>query len=109
MKVKSIEPPRAYFARALRQVRVAQKIAQEEFDVTSSRTYVSALERGIKQPTLAKVDGLAAVLRVHPLTLLTLAYTDVNNQEKLEQLVNTILIEAREISAGLAEDDARAP
>jgi transcriptional regulator with XRE-family HTH domain len=81
---------------------MAKKIVQEEFDVTSSRTYVSALERGIKQPTLAKVDGLAAVLQVHPLTLLTLAYTDVNDQKELERLVNTILLEAQEISAGLA-------
>jgi len=49
-------------------------MAQEEFDVVSSRTYVSALERGLKQPTLAKVDELAEVLEVHPLTLLALSY-----------------------------------
>jgi hypothetical protein len=32
------------------------------------------LERGIKQPTLGKVDELAEVLGLHPLTLLTLSY-----------------------------------
>lgn len=62
------------FDRALRIVRKARGVAQEEFDQVSSRTYVSALERGIKQPTLPKVDALASVLNVHPLTLLVLSY-----------------------------------
>jgi transcriptional regulator with XRE-family HTH domain len=62
------------FARALRSVRQARSTAQEEFDEVSGRTYISALERGLKQPTLSKVDQLAGVLRVHPLTILTLCY-----------------------------------
>jgi transcriptional regulator with XRE-family HTH domain len=69
-----MKPPRSSFSQALRLVRTARGMAQEEFDVVSSRTYVSALERGLKQPTLAKVDELAEVLEVHPLTLLVLSY-----------------------------------
>ena len=49
-------------------------MAQEEFDTVSSRTYVSELERGVRQPTVVKVDSLAATMQVHPLTLLTLSY-----------------------------------
>lgn len=55
-------------------MRKARGRSQEEFDAVSSRTYVSALERGLKQPTLSKVDELAQVMDVHPLTLLTLSY-----------------------------------
>lgn len=62
------------FGKALRRARKAKDIPQEEFDQVSSRTYVSAIERGLKQPTLPKIEALASVLQVHPLTLVALAY-----------------------------------
>lgn len=62
------------FALALSTARAATRKSQESFDVVSSRTYVSSLERGMKSPTLNKVDELASVFGIHPLTLLTLAY-----------------------------------
>lgn len=67
-------PRHASFAVALRTLRKACGRSQEEFDVVSSRTYISALERGLKQPTLSKVDELARVMEVHPLSLLALSY-----------------------------------
>lgn len=67
-------PPESDYSHALRLVRKAKGLTQEDFDDISSRVYVSALERGIKQPTLPKVDAFAAHLGVHPLTLLALAY-----------------------------------
>ena len=63
------------FAQALRRVRMARGMSQEAFALESSRTYVSTLERGLKSPTLNKVDELARVLNVHPLTLLLAAYS----------------------------------
>ncbi|WP_156472985.1 helix-turn-helix domain-containing protein [Pseudorhodoferax sp. Leaf265] len=65
-------PPSHAFGRALRAVRVARGLPQ---DATSGRTYISAIERGLKTPTLGKVDGLAAEFGVHPMTLLALAYS----------------------------------
>ena len=35
---------------------------------------MSSLERGLKNPTLSKVDELCEVMEVHPVTLLALAY-----------------------------------
>ena len=58
----------------MRLIRKTKGITQEDFGAVSSRTYVSSVERGMKIPTLAKIDELAKVLGVHPLTLLTLAY-----------------------------------
>jgi transcriptional regulator with XRE-family HTH domain len=67
--------PKPDFPFALRALRKARDLSQEEFDTVSGRTYVSALERGKKDPTLGKVQQLAEVMKVHPLTLLTLTYT----------------------------------
>lgn len=61
---------------ALRRIRKARGLSQEAFSDVSSRTYLSSLERGLKSPTLKKVEELCDVLNVHPLTLLTLAYAD---------------------------------
>lgn len=59
---------------ALRSAREASAVTQEQFDSVSSRVYISAIERGLKVPTITKIDDLAAVLGVHPLTLLAMAY-----------------------------------
>ncbi|HGN2711666.1 helix-turn-helix domain-containing protein [Pseudomonas aeruginosa] len=59
---------------ALRRIRKARGLSQEAFSDVSSRTYLSSLERGLKSPTLNKLDELCEVMKVHPLTLLTLAY-----------------------------------
>ena len=80
------------FAQALRRVRKARGIPQEAFALESSRTYVSTLERGLKSPTLNKVDELARVLNVHPLTLLMAAYSGGS-----EATVAKALKEIREI------------
>jgi transcriptional regulator with XRE-family HTH domain len=62
------------FGAAFRAVRLARGLTQEDFTHYSGRTYVGELERGIKQPTLQKIDDLAVPLEVHPLTLIALAY-----------------------------------
>ena len=59
------------------QLQIARKgrgLTQEDFSEVSSRTYLSSLERGIKAPTITKLEDLASVLKVHPLALLALAY-----------------------------------
>lgn len=74
MKPAAYRTPQSDFSRALRTARKAKGMPQELFDQVSSRTYISALERGLKQPTIAKIDELAAVLGIHPLTLMALSY-----------------------------------
>lgn len=81
------------FSKALRDARVARGLSQEAFSLVSSRTYVSSLERGLKSPTLLKVDALAEVLAVHPLTLLTLAYVGDKPPKGTDALVDLVLKE----------------
>lgn len=84
--------PRNNFGKALQSTRKSKGLSQEDFSLTSSRTYVSTLERGLKSPTLSKVDDLAEVLGVHPLTLLVLSYlrtTDTTSAERILDLVSS--------------------
>lgn len=85
------------FSTALRLVRKAREFTQEDFDEISSRVYISALERGAKQPTLPKVDELANHMGVHPLTLLVLAYCRKANEEEARQLCERALGEIVEL------------
>jgi transcriptional regulator with XRE-family HTH domain len=86
-------PPASDFSNALRLVRKARGFTQEDFDEITSRVYVSALERGIKQPTLRKVDDLANHLGVHPLTLLVLAYSREAKARDAFKLCEQVLAE----------------
>ena len=75
-------------------MRKACGLTQEDFDEVSSRVYVSALERGVKQPTLPKVDALAMRLGMHPLSVLALAYCPGQSQEELHRLLSLVEAEA---------------
>lgn len=66
----------------------------------SGRTYVSALELGLKSPTLGKVDELAEVLGVHPLTLLALAYTSEDSPIARRATFSRVTAELEEIVRG---------
>jgi len=84
------------FAKALREARKSRGMTQEDFAVVSGRTYVSALERGLKSPTFEKPSELAEAIGIHPLTLLTLAYLHSRRGETVDALWTRV---EREIKA----------
>jgi len=51
------------------------------------------LERGMKSPTISKLEELASVIGIHPLSLLTLAYLPSTELERRElcKLITTEL------------------
>ncbi|WP_342704410.1 helix-turn-helix domain-containing protein [Burkholderia arboris] len=71
-------------------LRQAKGVSQEDFGVVSSRTYVSTVERGLKSPTLGKIEQLAEVLGVHPLTLIATAYLDEYNDKGVESALSDL-------------------
>ena len=89
--------PEARFAKTLRAVRAIRGLSQEQFDAVSGRTYLSALERGLKIPTIGKVEDLARVLDVHPLTLLALCYCPELTEVHFQALWNSIATEGTEL------------
>ena len=74
------------FGKALRQARRSRGLTQEDFAEVSGRTYVSALERGLKSPTFEKIAAIAEALELHPLTLMTLAYLQSRRGESVRSL-----------------------
>jgi transcriptional regulator with XRE-family HTH domain len=77
------------FGEGLQRIRKSRGLTQEDFSEVSSRTYLSSLERGLKAPTISKLEQLAAVLGVHPLSLLALAYLP-SEREDMERLCDQI-------------------
>lgn len=85
------------FAKALRQARKARGLTQEDFSDTSSRTYVSMLERGVRSPTIAKINELCETLEIQPLTLLTLTYCVSHRAADLRRLLADVERELSQI------------
>jgi len=85
------------FGQALKKARITKKLTQEDFSDISSRTYMSSLERGIKSPTIDKVDSLATTMNFHPLTLLALTYLINNEKLTLKDLLDKIYSEVEVI------------
>ncbi|UTM01036.1 helix-turn-helix domain-containing protein [Alcaligenes sp. NLF5-7] len=88
-------------AKALKTVRKARGLSQEAFSDVSSRTYMSSLERDLKNPTLNKLAELCEVMDVHPLTLLTLAYAD--NTHDADALLTQVREELAQVLAARQE------
>lgn len=80
---------RSGFASALKAIRKQRNLTQEDFSDISSRTYLSSLERGLKSPTLEKIDQLAAALNIHPVTLVLLSYASAQSCD-VEKLVSQV-------------------
>jgi transcriptional regulator with XRE-family HTH domain len=77
------------FGATLRALRQKKNRTQEDFYIVSSRTYISTLERGIKSPTMEKLDDIAGVLDVHPAALAVRTYMERDN-ESLEVVLEKI-------------------
>jgi transcriptional regulator with XRE-family HTH domain len=81
------------FGKALQTIRRKRGLTQEDFSDISSRTYLSILERGLKSPTIEKVDNLAKTLSIHPLTLLLQTYANADEDGDIEKLIEVIRAE----------------
>lgn len=84
------------FGAGLQLARKSRGLTQEDFSIVSSRTYLSSLERGLKSPTISKLEELASVIGIHPLSLLALAYLP-NTELEREQLCKLVTTELRSI------------
>lgn len=96
-----IEPQmdlRKGLAAALKSVRKSRQLTQEDFSLVSSRTYLSTLERGIKSPTLDKLQEIAEVMSVHPASLVLLACA-ISAGDNTGVVIDAIASEAKSMLA----------
>lgn len=84
------------FGAALKRLRQIKNMSQEGFSDVSSRTYISALERGLKSPTLEKVTVIAKAMEVDPLTLLMLTYAQ-SGDETIEAVLQRVTLEIEQL------------
>lgn len=94
------------FGTGLQKARKSRGLTQEDFSVVSSRTYMSSLERGLKAPTITKIEEIATVIGVHPLSLLAFAYLPSNPAERTE-LCSRIKAEIESFEATAVRDGER--
>lgn len=87
---------RQNLAAAIKSIRKSRGLTQEDFGIVSSRTYLSSLERGLKSPTLDKLEELSSVLNVHPATVVLLAYAIQVSPVDRDSLIARISDEAKE-------------
>lgn len=85
------------FGKALRALRTHKRLTQEDFTTASSRTYLSTLERGLKSPTLEKIEALASVMGVHPLSLLAASYLVADGSDSLPLLFARVESELKSV------------
>jgi transcriptional regulator with XRE-family HTH domain len=68
MRVEQIS---TIFGQVLREQRISRDLSQEELALAADvdRTFVSQMERGIRQPTITTLIKLAGALGIQPSTL----------------------------------------
>lgn len=94
-----IEPKinlRRPLALALKHVRKSRHLTQEDFALVSSRTYLSTLERGLKSPTMDKLEEITAVMKVHPASLILLACA-IAADDQSGATIDSIVAEAKSL------------
>ena len=97
---------RQALALAIKAIRKNRKLTQEDFGLVSSRTYLSTLERGLKSPTLDKLDEIAKTMKVHPAALVLLAYAALEeNAGGQISMLGQVYEEAKNLIMLLAPED----
>lgn len=86
---------RQSLAIAIKTIRKDKGLTQEDFSVVSSRTYLSTLERGLKSPTLDKLEQLADVLKMHPAAIVLIAYAMQSRPADRASLIDEISEQAK--------------
>jgi len=90
-------------ATGIRVARLACHIAQNGFSPVTDGSYIRELELGTKKPTLAKIDQLAAVMKLHPLTVLTLSYCQTPTVHEAAAMCAYVISEIDRLRLGAAQ------
>lgn len=97
MEKSSHQSLRKSLAQVIRTARKLKHFTQEDFALISSRTYLSSLERGLKSPTIDKLEEIAGVLGTSPATLL-LAAELIQGDSNFEELATTLTDSAKQLA-----------
>lgn len=85
------------FGKALKVVRKFRGLTLMSFSNISGRTYISEIERGLKSPTIEKIDEIGNFMEIHPITISYLAYLNANDAESYENISKRVEAELTRI------------
>ncbi|PWG65869.1 helix-turn-helix domain-containing protein [Sediminicurvatus halobius] len=92
------------YGKAIRRMRRYRGIPQDGMTSVVSRAYIGELERGLKEPTCAKVNNLCRALDFPPLTVHILAFADCSDD--IGDIVGPAADAARAILDGTGTDES---
>lgn len=87
------------FGIAFKMVRQFKGLTLLAFAEVSGRTYIREIEKGLKSPTIEKVDILGRYLDIHPITISYLAYLNTDESESFESLSKRVKSEVIKIQS----------
>ena len=79
----------------IKELRQQRALPQE--GLGPSQSYISAIERGKWKPSLEKIGQVAAILSVHPASLLILAYLKQAPEGEADQTLSVIQAEVADL------------
>lgn len=97
MSSRKSVPPQADFGRALRQLRIAQGLVQEDMLLATSRRHISRIEQGHQVPSIRTIEMLAEQMQIHPLTLVAAAYCPDLDTTPVNELLKTVKADFKNI------------
>jgi|GEM_PF-1930959 len=88
-----------YFGRAVRELRVGNRLSQEELAEKAglNRTYFGEVERGVATPSLVTISKIASALSVAPSALIAKSEHLVNTEQARSELKWIIWRPGREV------------
>lgn len=84
--------------KAIKDVRNSKGLRQEFFSDVSSSSHISRVESGQYGATIEFIEKIAGAMDIHPLTLLTLSFLNVNDEQDAASLQQVVLKELAELS-----------
>lgn len=85
------------FGKTFAGARKKAKLVQDDFEYVSSRSYISYIERGKVSLTLEKLNELAGVVGVHPVSLLFHTYLIYDRETSALDLISKIMDDLKEL------------
>lgn len=90
MPTRHTAPITANFGGALKRLRSARGVTQEDLLTSTSRRHVGRIEQGHQTPSMRVIESLARSLEIHPLTLVAAAYCQELDGERIAGLLRTV-------------------
>jgi len=100
MPTRHTAPIQANFGRALKRLRLARRVTQEDLLNSTSRRHVGRIEQGHQLPSIRAIESLATSLQIHPLTLVAAAYCSELDEQSITEILNTIQEDFARLSSG---------